>query len=172
MKVFVHFQCFYSFDSSKNLRCAPVRFLQTPFFCPSFQISYGREPECEIGQHHDNQGRTDRFIFILLFTLINFTVGLQHKAFRRDYCWKIALISKDPASRHILFKSRMAANRKLCARLAAPMVWHGTLKKPKWDQTTIMYCSTFCVHFDGSWPNLKSLPPTNTVSDKYEICRG
>jgi hypothetical protein len=31
---------------------------------------------------------------------------------------------------------------------------------------------TFCVHFDGSWPNFKSLPPTNTVSDKYEICRG
>jgi hypothetical protein len=32
MKVFVHFQWFYSFDySSKNLRCEPVPFLQTPF---------------------------------------------------------------------------------------------------------------------------------------------
>jgi hypothetical protein len=30
------------------------------------------------------------------------------------------------------------------------------------DKITILYCycSTFCVHFDGSWPNLKSLPPT------------
>jgi hypothetical protein len=40
------------------------------------------------------------------------------------------------------------------------------------DKTTILYCSTFCVHFDGSWPNLKTFPPTNTVSGKYEICRG
>jgi hypothetical protein len=40
------------------------------------------------------------------------------------------------------------------------------------DKTTILYCSTFRVHFDGSWPNLKSLPPTCTVSIKYEICRG
>jgi hypothetical protein len=27
-------------------------------------------------------------------------------------------------------------------------------------KTTILYCSTFYVHFDGSWPKLKSLPPT------------
>jgi hypothetical protein len=38
------------------------------------------------------------------------------------------------------------------------------------DKTTILYCSTFLfVHFDGSWPNLKSLPLTYTVSDKYDI---
>jgi hypothetical protein len=31
MKIFVHFQRFYSFDSWENLRCEPVPFLQTPF---------------------------------------------------------------------------------------------------------------------------------------------
>jgi hypothetical protein len=31
MKVFVHFQRFYSFDSLENLRCEPVPFLQMPF---------------------------------------------------------------------------------------------------------------------------------------------
>jgi hypothetical protein len=40
------------------------------------------------------------------------------------------------------------------------------------DKTTSLNCSTVFIHFDGSWPNLKSFPPTNTVSDKYEICRG
>jgi hypothetical protein len=45
-----------------------------------------------------------------------------------------------------------------------------SLTRTSRDKTTIMYCSTFYVHFDGSWPKLKSL--TYTVSDKYEICRG
>jgi hypothetical protein len=41
------------------------------------------------------------------------------------------------------------------------------------DKTTILYCSTFYVHFDGSRPKLKSLPPTlYMVSDKYEILQG
>jgi hypothetical protein len=53
----------------------------------------------------------------------------------------------------------------------------GSLRKrplTKWRRSWKLHsgCSTFCVHFDGSWPNLKSLPPTYTVSDKYEICRG
>jgi hypothetical protein len=50
--------------------------------------------------------------------------------------------------------------------------WRFIKKTRCWDKTTILYFSTFCVHFDGFWPNLKSLPPTNTVSDKYQICRG